>query len=372
MDKLITMKDYIYATPQRVIDNTSNAQELTQQLVELFLQKNYTQITFVASGSSYTAIQCARGFISKTLNLEVKVINPYSFSEYDYQYVKDDHFIIITTQSGASTNCINALKRLKSIHHDCYVLTGNINSDCQQYADTIIDWGCGIETMGYVTLGVVTLVVYLMLFAVYCAKALGIKDDVDYCHKQILKAMNNHQKVCLKTEAFIQKHYQSLMQMDRVYILGAGCNYGTALEGALKIGETVKVLAIAYEQDEFLHGPALQLNPKYTTFVIDSGDHTSEHAMQVFEALNIITPHNFMITPQHSHKDTVLTIPDTCDEPFTCLYYLPFFELIAEVISTDLNSKPSHPLYYEMNRVLDFRTSEFRKTHSAKEDDNIE
>ena len=362
--ELVTMSDYIYATPNKVLENVNNAKAITKPMVDLYLKKEYKQIIFVASGSSYTAIHCARGYICQLLKTDVKVINPYTFAEYDYKYVNDDDFVIIVSQSGASTNCISALESLKKINHERIVLTGNVNSDCKDYADVMIDWNCGIETMGYVTLGVVTLVEYLMLFAAYASK----EDVVSYTENQIKKAMENHKEVCALTEEFIKKHYHSLMRLDRVYVLGVGSNYGTALEGALKIGETIKVLSVAYEQDEFLHGPALQLNPKYTMFVIDNSDYTSAHAKQVFDALQKVTDNTFMITSSNHEHSNILNVNNKCDEPFTCLYYLPFFELIAERISTDLNSKKSHPLYYEMNKVIDFRTSEFRKAHKADED----
>jgi len=362
------MKDYIYATPDRILNNVQNAKNLVDPLVKLYIQNNYKQITFVASGSSYTAIHCARNFLCEILKTEIKIINPFTFTNYDYRYVKDNHFVVIVSQSGASTNCIDALKKLSEIKHKRYVLTGNIHSDCREYADEIIDWGCGNETMGYVTLGVVSLIAYLMLFGVYAAKRLNISDKIDYCQNQINKAMNIHKEICQKTETFIQINYQSLMQMNKVYVLGCGANYGTALEGALKIGETVKVLAVGYEQDEFLHGPAIQLNPQYTLFLIDSGDGTSSHALQVFNALQKVSPLVYMITVQNINHPHVIKVDNPCDEPFSCLYYLPFFQLIAETISTDLDSKKSHPLYYEMNKVIDFRTAEFRKYHAPEED----
>lgn len=55
--------------------------------------------------------------------------------------------------------------------------------------------------MGYVTLGVVTLVEYLMLFAAYASK----EDVVSYTENQIKKAMENHKEVCALTEEFIKK-----------------------------------------------------------------------------------------------------------------------------------------------------------------------
>lgn len=366
---LVTMRDYIYATPQRVLEIVEQSQIITQPLVDLYTKQKYKQIIFVASGSSYTAIHCVRGFICDVLKTEVKIVNPFTFAQYDYRYVTDQDFIVIVSQSGASTNCIDALLQLKEINHEKIVLTGHTKSDCQKYSDYIIDWSCGNETMGYVTLGVVTLIVYLMLFAVYCAKSLNISNQIDECKHQIQKAVINHRRVSQQTEQFIHDNYQSLMQMDRVYVLGAGSNYGTALEGALKMGETIKVLAVGYEQDEFLHGPALQLSPKYTVFVIDSGDQTSAHAKKVFDGLLKVVQNTYMITPLHIDHPHIFHIEEPCQEEYSCIYYLPFFQLIAEIISTDLQSKRSHPLYYEMNKVIDFRTTDFRKTHKADEDD---
>ena len=34
------------------------------------------------------------------------------------------------------------------------------------------------------------------------------------------------------------------LRCERVYVIGAGANYGTALEGAVKIGETVHTVAV--------------------------------------------------------------------------------------------------------------------------------
>ncbi|MDF9824767.1 glucoselysine-6-phosphate deglycase [Breznakia sp. PF5-3] len=364
----LTMENYIYGTPKVVLENLKDPNALVKDIVDAFCEKEYKQIMLVASGSSYTAAHCARTYLKETLQIPTSVINPYTFTNYDIHSVKEDDFVLVISQSGASTNCIDALQALKDKNMNAYVLTSDINSDAKKYATKVFDWGCGIETVGFVTLGVVTLIVYLQLFAAYSAKRLQRSNQVDHCLQQIKKAMKIHKEVCDKTEVFIEKNYKRLMTMDRVYVMGCGSNYGSALEGALKIGEAVKVLAVGYEQDEFLHGPALQLSPKYTAFVVDNNDHTSHHAQQVYKGLCKVSDNVFMITPSSISNKRVVTVENTCEEPFSCLYYLPFFELIAAKMSKDLNSTKSHPLYYEMNKVIDFRTKEYRKTHKEEDE----
>lgn len=368
MNALKTMADYIYATPDRVRENLEQDASLCHPLISLFTKKTYRKIVFVASGSSFTALQCVRNYVADMLDIDVAIINPYTFAHYDVKQVHDDHFVVVVTQSGASTNCIEALKKLKAYQHETIVLTGNPNCDCKAYAEHVLDWGCGIETMGYVTLGVVCLIVYMQLFAAYTHQMLHPDTNTaKQCRAQIEKAMQLHKEMCGYTEDFIVAHEKELMEMQCVYVLGCGSNYGVALEGALKIGETIKVPTIAYELDEFLHGPALQLTPNYHIFVIDSHDDTSDHAQQAYEALQKVSNHVFLIG-HHDNDPHAIACKDTCEEPFTCLYHLPYFELIAERISTKLDSKLSHPLYYEMTKIMDFRTAAFRKLHPAEED----
>lgn len=369
MDTKMTMRDYIYATPDRVTANADRAQELVKPLVDLYCRKDYRNIVIAASGSSYTAAQCARIYLARTLKTDVKIITPYTFAHYDCDLLREDDFMFIISQSGASTNGIEVLKRLRDRGHETIALTGNVESDFKEYCDHILDWGCGYESVGYVTLGVVTLISYLMMFAAFAAREKGYGDETGHCISQIRKAMENHREVCNATESFVKANYKSLSGMERIYVCGCGSNFGTALEGALKIGETIKVPAIGYELDEVLHGPALQLSPRYTLFLVDGNDDTGAHARQLYHAACHVSDNVYIISNDPGIEDThALRIPDPCEEPFSCLHNLPFFELIAHMISSDLDTIKNHPLYYEMNKTLDFRTANFRKKTAVKDD----
>ena len=101
--------------------------------------------------------------------------------------------------------------------------------------------------------------------------------------------MDMHKEVRDQAEAFFKSHMKDMTSMSKVYVCGCGTNYGTAMEGALKVGEAVKIPSMCYELDEVLHGPALQLDPAYTVFLIDSGDETSKHAVDLYHAMSYIT-----------------------------------------------------------------------------------
>lgn len=53
-----------------------------------------------------------------------------------------------------------------------------------------------------------------------------------------------------------------------------GANLGTACEGALKFGETISIPSFAYETEEYIHDPNIQMTPAYSVFLIDGGEGT--------------------------------------------------------------------------------------------------
>ena len=63
-------------------------------------------------------------------------------------------------------------------------------------------------------------------------------------------AMENYESIVAGFDVFFQRNRKNLLSMEKAYLIGAGANYGTALEGAVKIGETVHILAVGYEVDE--------------------------------------------------------------------------------------------------------------------------
>ena len=70
------------------------------------------RILLVASGSSHNACYCARSFVEKVSGLEVRIITPYTFTYYENN-IKENDLVLVLTQSGLSTNAIEAIKIIK-------------------------------------------------------------------------------------------------------------------------------------------------------------------------------------------------------------------------------------------------------------------
>lgn len=349
-----TMLTYIEETPMQLELNNNNSKELTKELVNLYLQKKYKTIWIIASGSSSNASNCAKPFMMKYLDCNVEIVPPNTFLYSDLTYTDDD-FIFVISQSGCSTNSIDALKKLKSINKTAIGITGNVNSDFKDYADVVIDYGVGVETVGYVTKGVTTLAQFLMLFALEASGTEFIEELND--------VPNRHKIIQEETNAFYEKNKALLTSMTVSYACGFMQGYGIATEAALKIGETVQIPSFAYEAEEFIHGPNLQLTPNYTLFFIDDLYKGSKRLEQIYLASRSVTDRCFAITNSDIVDDNhAIRLPFEIKEPLLSpLYLLPFFQILAFRITTDLNKWHRHPLFKDFEKLVSCKTEKIKE-----------
>ena len=356
-----TMLDYITSCPEYIRKNVAQSAELTKPLVDEYVNGHYKNIWIVACGSSSNGSWCARQFIRRHLKCEVKVVNPFSFVSSENDFGPTD-LVVVVSQSGYSTNILEAVKLIESKGRRCVGLTGDVNSDLAKVCDVVANYGVGRETVGYVTRGVTTLALFFMLFAVEAAERLGLKtaEEAAEVKQQLLKAADVNEKVQQTWPEFFKAHYQQISGMTNAYVCGVGANMGTAYEGALKFGETISVPTGAYEVEEYIHGPNIQMTPRYTVFLIDGGE-GSDRIHHIYEGSRIVTPNAYLITNTVKYKDDENTFYVECDLPeeITPLCYLPVFQMTAYQITEDLQRWHKHPLQYAMEKYVAAKSANY-------------
>lgn len=355
-----TMMTYVEESPAIIFENVKRRKELTAPLMAEYEKGDYGSIWIIASGSSYNGSYCARQFMRRCLKSEVKIVSPFTFlcSEHDFT---DRDFVFVVSQSGYSTNSLDALKLIREKGRASIGITGNISSDMKEYADVLIDYGVGVEKVGYVTKGVTSLALFLMLFALEAAVRKGLmkEENAETVCRDMEKAARIHEQIQTESLKFFEDHYKKFTAMTNAYVCGCGANYGTALEGALKLGETVKIISVAYETEEFIHGPNLQLTPDYTVFFIDGGN-SSSRIQTIFKACRQVTDRAFLITNQPGFTgEGVLNIPAEISELLTPLCFLPFFQILAYRTTTELNRWRQHPLLKQMKEAAACKTENY-------------
>lgn len=348
-----TMETYILQSPMALKKQLRCRKKLLRELLKVYDGK---PLLLVASGSSYNACSCAKPYMEDILKADVKVESPDYFVNYENDL--DKYFIVSISQSGTSTNAIQALDKMKKCGKIAIGISGAIDSPMKEHADIMIDYGVGIEKVGYVTKGMVTLVMFMDLLALEISLKYDKITKADYDSElvKISALIDSYPKVYEKTNEFITDNFKNLTSMWECYVLGNRACYGIALEGALKIGETVMIPSFAFESEEYLHGPNLQLDPTYSVFVLDGNDHTSERTKAIFEATRSVAERTYLITCKDENEANVLSLDIPCEHDLLPFVYLQVFQLIAFKVTDSLNRWQKHPVF----------NSEFRKSIDYK------
>lgn len=356
-----TMGDYIFEGHTRGLEMIEDRNELTKDIVELFLEKKPKSVWLIASGSSYNGVVSARNFMVNYLKIPVRVVPSATFYEYEYKELTEDDFAIVISQSGYSTNSISALEKINEMKYTSIGVTGNVDSDFKDYADLVVDYGVGVETVNWVTKGVTTNVLFFILFSLMASYKLEYINDKQYEEKvnEIREVLETYPKTIEDTNAWVEDNIKSLSATNIMYFCGYGSNYGTALEATLKFSETVHVPTIAYELEEYIHGNNLQLDPNYSVIIFDNGDHTQDKVNEIFEATCAITDRSYLITNRKYDDKRVLTLP-LKDELLNPLVILPAVQTLAFRIS-DMLDRKQHPLLKEFNKIAKSKSDNLKE-----------
>lgn len=365
-EKKLLMDEYIFSTAGQALKNIGNSYELTKELVDLYLESHCESICIVASGSSSNGSRAAEDFMRRYLGVTVEIMPPFTFTHYNHDLVQD-RFVVVVSQSGISTNSIDALKKLKQLGKKAIGITANLKNDFKDYADVEIDYGVVEEKEPYVTKGVTLLAVFFMLFALEAGKRKGLIADEQYrtVKEQMIDAFGAYETVLEKLPAFVNQHIKSFSSMQKVFMCGAGGAYGAACEGALKCSELLKVIAVPLETEEYIHGYNLQLTPHHTVFILDTEKETSERVRKIYEATCKMTDHAYMLTSLEGLEDDdhVLTVLTSVEQSLASIYCLPFFQLLVYDITVYLDSLEQHPLLKEFNKVVSSKSDKYDKDY---------
>lgn len=368
------MEYYIRISGEAMEKNLKRRKELTQELIDNFLESGKNNICIIASGSSLNAALTAEWFMNKYLGNTVAVMSPTEYLDYRKEMVQD-RFLIVISQSGCSTNIIEAVEDMKKDGIQPAVLTGNLEGDLKNYCDTMIEYGVGNETVDYVTLGMVTLMEFLILFSMEVGKSKGVLSGNEYDDlvDGIRTCCSANREMYEQSAAYTERFYDHLLHMDSSMIVADGANMGVIREAALKFGETLKIPALYYESEEYIHGPNMQLTPESTVFFIDTNERHNR-IYDVFRATELVTEHVCLVTNKDvPEDDKIIKVSANVMNELTPLFTVVPFQYISAHVTKEKNNFECHPLFDEFEKKIKCKTDDYdqimeKKIQQAKEE----
>ena len=358
---MLKMLDYVKMANKRLSENLDRASELVSPLVDAYRASGCKAVRIVASGSSKNSADCARNYMQEALGAQVVVVTPEAFVDFEYAQPAQA-FNIAISQSGYSTNTLAALDFMREHAMACVALTANVEAPIKDHVDTVVDYGVGVESVDFVTMGVQTLVEYLVLFAAHAAHAEGRIDDAALEDRlsDIACAVEAHKTMLDTAAAFVAEHRLALAQRAPVMIVGNGSNFGVAEEAALKFNETLKVPAMHHEGEEFVHGPEMQVVPGYRIFIIDDPA-GSDRLAAISAALGQVTESSYFLTSHPHGKTGEIAVP-MVSPLLSAIPNLVLFQFIAASLTEELGCWDVHPFLDVVDDQMQVKAAGYKQS----------
>lgn len=314
---------------QTVLGNIKSQPEVLQRVfaeratfVDPFVREikehQIRKVIFFGSGTSYNVSQIAAYYFKHLVRLPAEAQYPTVFKYYeqpDWTGSIDPGQILFVgiSQSGTSVSTCEVMEYGKQLGCRTLVITGDLESRITEFADVVTHLLVGPELTPPETKGYTVSVLSVYLWALATAHELNALSAGEY-DELIAEAESfvvDFQRVLDEAVDWYERNKTSILQSDRLFVLGYGVDYGSMLEAMLKVGEMLRIPTIGFEIEEFSHGPTMGLRPNQTIFMIGS-DEAEFGRMLVFrDAYKRYTPRVHVVSmrdlPDADGRDLVFS-----------------------------------------------------------------
>lgn len=338
-----------------------NQSVFVDPFVEVFKKHSIKKVIFLGSGTSYNVSHIAAYYFKHIVGIDACAQYPTVFKNYEKAdwtgMIKNDEILLVgISQSGTSISTCEVMEHARNNGYQTLAITGNLSSKITKYVDFVTHLLVGDELTPPETKGYTVSVLSTYLWAIAVAKELGVYSDQDY-EKAILETTNlidNFQTVIDEGEAWYDRNKASIIHSDRIFVLGYGVDYGSMLEGMLKVGEMLRLPTIGYEIEEYSHGPTMAIQKNQSIIMIGSDELEFERMLTFREAFKKYTDRVYVITCNDIKADDRDLVSSVKANKYLAplVYTVPFQFLAAKgakdiFIDTNINPFEEPLAHYE-------------------------
>jgi glutamine---fructose-6-phosphate transaminase (isomerizing) len=238
------------------------------------------RIILIACGTSYHSCLIGQFIMEKSFDKIITAEISSNFVDRQY-YIDNEDVAIFLSQSGETADTLYALRLCKEKGAYCIAITNYKESTISKECDCSIDLKAGYEVSVASTKAYTTQIMTLNLLTAYIASK-NIYEILQY-YERLGVQMKTQIDLYAKTLPLITKeidHYSSVL------FIGRGIDYGTALEGALKMKEIAYVHCEGILAGELKHGPLALIDKNILNIVFVIKNDMYEKMTSVLEQLN--------------------------------------------------------------------------------------
>jgi glucosamine--fructose-6-phosphate aminotransferase (isomerizing) len=189
------------------------------------------------------------------------VVQSFEFVHYPRELRADD-VVLVVSHRGWKSYSAQALAAARAAGALTIAFTGQGGDESMRRADHLIAT-CEQEQSAAHTKSYTSALACLAVFAIHLAQGRGFvtPDDAQRAEASV-NSTPGFIRIALQVEAQARAMAAPLAKRARWMFLGAGPNWATAREGALKVKETSYLTAEGFQIEQFLHGPIAEVDER--------------------------------------------------------------------------------------------------------------
>lgn len=253
------------------------------------LKMDVKAIYFVSHGSSYNAAIAAAGFISRMAGVRAYAYTPANLL-YNCGAVlceaRETTLVVPISQTGTSRGAIEAMQWARNQGFRLLSVTDVEGSPVHTMSDATIFLGCGAEDSNAKTKGYSATLLQLLRLGL----CLGLQNGriTQPLYGEITSELSAQVAALesVKNNAYAWSEGLGLgKEIRNIYVLGYGMNYGTAMEGQLKLMETMCMPTMFNDLEEFSHGMHRAIDKQSTVLLLSTPHKLSDLAHDTYRYL---------------------------------------------------------------------------------------
>lgn len=216
--------------------------------------KDIQKIFIVACGTAYHAGIVGKYYIEKMARIPVEVDIASEF-RYRNPIIDESCLCIVISQSGETSDTLEALKEAKRRGARTMAVTNVVGSSIAREADQVVYTYAGPEIAVASTKAYTTQLIVMLLLSLYISNLKGkISDERLHTLIQSVLEVPEQMHDILDHVDQIKVYATNYANREDAFFLGRSLDYAVALEGALKLKEISYIHAEAYAAGELKHG----------------------------------------------------------------------------------------------------------------------
>src|SRR5574344_138248 len=264
-----------YAMEKEILSQPNILEKLIKKYVSnneilIDLPEKISRIRLVASGSSYNCSGIGSELFKQMLKIDSDFFYSSEFALEEDDLIDEKTLYIFLSQSGETSDTLQALRKVKQKGAKTLCITNKINSTLYDSVDYKIFSDAGEEKSIASTKAVSAqlLCLYLIILKI-------LKNNGENIEKKIrkLKELPELIQEFLNCRKKIENVAKKLSTYKNIGVLGSRTFYPLAKETALKIKETSYININAHPQGEYMHGHVAVLNSKAALISIIDNDY---------------------------------------------------------------------------------------------------